>query len=177
MNYRKVLACLVCLLLAVLLGCSGAARNKFLRIFFDGVPDPDKKTQAPQNPEKTLSSDAARVSFRQHGPYAARMCNSCHTSSATNTLVAPVEELCFRCHEFPQKKKYVHGPLESGGCTVCHDPHSSQFAFLLVSDSDKFCFDCHDRDELTKSPAHQDLGMKCTSCHDAHMSDNPFLLK
>ena len=53
-------------------------------------------------------------------------------------------QLCGRCHELDLTRRYVHGPLASGGCTVCHDPHSSRYRYLLVSDSDGFCLSCHD---------------------------------
>lgn len=94
-----------------------------------------------------------------------------------NALVAPREQLCFRCHEIRMNKKYIHGPLASGGCTACHDPHSSQYRYLLVSESDSFCFYCHDRQTVARVGAHRGVQEQCTTCHDAHMSDKKYLLK
>jgi predicted CXXCH cytochrome family protein len=91
--------------------------------------------------------------------------------------VAPKEELCFRCHRLRVEKKYVHGPLASGGCLVCHDPHASRYPRLLVSDSDSFCFHCHEAERVARIEGHAGLQGGCTQCHDAHASDERFLLK
>jgi predicted CXXCH cytochrome family protein len=94
-----------------------------------------------------------------------------------NALVAPGDELCFRCHDLRLDKPYVHGPLASGGCLVCHDPHRSRYRALLVSASDGFCFHCHEASSLQPIRGHESGGERCTACHDAHMSDRPHLLK
>jgi predicted CXXCH cytochrome family protein len=94
-----------------------------------------------------------------------------------NTLVAAGDELCFRCHALRLEKRYVHGPLASGGCMACHQPHTSPYRYLLVSASDSFCLRCHDRAGLVRIEGHLGEADNCTSCHDAHMSDKRYLLR
>jgi predicted CXXCH cytochrome family protein len=105
------------------------------------------------------------------------MCGACHEAQATNALVAPRDQICFRCHEIALDRKYVHGPIASGGCLVCHDPHGSGNRALLVSASDRFCFHCHDRDLVHRIDGHEGLEEGCTDCHDAHASDERSLLR
>jgi predicted CXXCH cytochrome family protein len=159
-------------------GCDATTRYRALRFFFDGVPAQEekkaagiRKTEAGEIPRGTAGPTSSR-----HAPYAAKKCDSCHQRS-TNVLIAPIDELCFRCHEFRSGKRWVHGPLASGGCRVCHEPHSSRYPFLLVSDSESFCLYCHDEKAVAANEAHKGAATKCTTCHDAHMSDSRFLLK
>lgn len=164
---------------ALSMGCNPTSRYKVLSFFFDGVP-PLRVTEATQGENGALAKPAAqsrKVVAQGHGPYAARLCGACHESAATNALVVPREQLCFKCHEFRMDKKYIHGPLASGGCTACHDPHSSQYRYLLVSESDGFCLHCHDRQALARTAAHAGVEEQCTACHDAHMSDKKYLLR
>jgi predicted CXXCH cytochrome family protein len=178
MKIGTVLACVfVAAVLSV--GCNATSRYKVLSFLFDGVPPPPS-TEAAERGTGGAPADAVpprKIGYRGHGPYAAKMCDACHVAAATNALVAPAEELCFRCHEFSTDKKYIHGPLASGGCRACHDPHSSQYRYLLVSESDTFCFHCHQPDVVAKSEVHGDIEGECTVCHDAHMSDQQYLLR
>lgn len=169
-----------CAAIAALLsfGCSAESRHTVLTVFFDGVPPlevppPEGLAETADGPVERVS----RVGFGGHGPYAARMCGACHQSAATNKLVVPVEELCFRCHDIRMDKKYIHGPLASGGCKACHDPHSSRYRYLLVSESDDFCFHCHEEQVVAAIPAHGGSDQSCTACHDAHMSNQKYLLR
>jgi predicted CXXCH cytochrome family protein len=161
---------LVCCLFVIGIGCS----RQTLSIFLDGVPAGDSKKNAPQQKQNAAANHA--VLF-EHAPYAARQCDACHDRARTNNLVAPKEELCYMCHDFQSNKKYVHGPVASGGCLVCHDPHSSKYPKLLVAEATSFCFYCHDPAALPKDESHARTGLQCTACHDAHMSDKIFLLK
>lgn len=173
-----VVAC-VCVVAVLSIGCNATARYEVLSFFFDGVPPPTA-AGAPEGQQAAIPANAAqrrRVGYRGHGPYAAKLCNGCHESAATNALVAPREQLCFRCHEFRVDKRYVHGPLASGGCLACHDPHSSQYRYLLVSESDSFCFHCHDRQTVARIGAHGGIEEQCTACHNPHMSDKKYLLR
>ena len=180
----KCLTHLIALLLLAgsALGCAPKTESgyRMLSRFFDGVPKPEALI-AKEHPEgvdkgKEIAGETGKTTYREHGPYAAKMCDGCHEPS-TNVLVAPIDELCFRCHEFRTDKKYVHGPLASGGCRVCHDPHGSRYRFLLVSDAETFCFYCHDKKILETREVHKQAGERCTSCHNAHMSDKKYLLK
>jgi predicted CXXCH cytochrome family protein len=160
------------------MGCNAESRYRVLSVFFDGVPVPQmtERGEGETAPPST-TSQPRRVGYREHGPYAARLCNACHESGTSNLLVAPREQLCFRCHELKLDRKYIHGPLASGGCLACHDPHSSQYRFFLLAESDDFCLRCHDRGAIAKNKAHAGIAGECTACHDAHMSDKRYLLK
>lgn len=167
----------VLLLAAFCLGCSAETRGRILPIFFDGVPPPRSAGGAPAPGSAPASSAGGQPGYREHGPYAARLCGACHEAAATNALVAPPDQLCFQCHALRLDKTYVHGPIASGGCLVCHDPHRSPNAALLVSASDSFCFYCHVPRSVRSIPGHESIEGGCTECHDAHASDQRHLLK
>jgi predicted CXXCH cytochrome family protein len=178
MKVWTVVAC-VSVAAVPLMGCNATTRYQVLSLFFDGVPPPVPAEEA-EGKQAAVPAGAVqprRIRYGAHGPYAAKLCNGCHEPGATNALLAPREQLCFRCHEFRMDKKYIHGPLAAGGCTACHDPHSSQYRYLLVSESDSFCFHCHDREAVGRTGAHAGIQEQCTGCHDAHMSDKKYLLR
>jgi predicted CXXCH cytochrome family protein len=161
------------------LGCDPTSRYKVLTFFFDGVPPPRPAGEA-EGTQAATQADSLRprrVVTSQHGPYAAKLCNACHESTASNTFVVPPAQLCFRCHDIRLDRQYIHGPLASGGCTACHDPHSSRYRYLLVSESDDFCFHCHERQAVAKVGAHAGVEGQCTFCHDPHMSGKRYLLR
>ena len=164
-----------CVVAALSFGCS----HRFLSLFLDGVPPPKSSVPAegrgPAGPATTASGPPG--AGLEHGPYAAKLCDSCHATKAANSLVAPANQLCERCHEFVLDKAYVHGPLASGGCLVCHDPHASRYPHLLVSEAGGFCLHCHDRRDIEAVGAHEGVGGQCTDCHEAHMSDKKHLLR
>jgi len=164
---------------AVTIGCTAVTRHRVLSVLFDGVP-PLKGAEPSEVHGTSAVPDGGQprqVGYREHGPYAAKLCAACHNAAATNALLAPGGQLCARCHELALDKKYVHGPLASGGCLACHDPHASQYRYLLVSKSDSFCLRCHDRQALSAVPGHGGTDDNCTRCHEAHMSDKRFLLR
>jgi len=160
-------------------GCDATSRYKVLTFFFDGVPPPRPAGEAEEAQAAAQAGGIRprRVGTGEHGPYAAKLCNACHESAASNTFVVPRDELCFRCHDIRLDKQYIHGPLASGGCTACHDPHSSRYRYLLVSESDDFCFHCHERQAVARVSAHTGIEEQCTTCHNAHMSDKKYLLR
>lgn len=171
------------LCLALLCGCAAKTRYQVLRFFFDGVPSPEetrgeagKITGKMSRKGGVPDTAAARPEYKEHGPYAAKQCDACH-ARASNRLVLPIEELCFKCHNLDIRKKYIHGPLASGGCKVCHDPHGSIHTFLLVSEPKTFCLHCHDANALARKGIHAGTDAQCTTCHDAHSSDAGYLLK
>jgi predicted CXXCH cytochrome family protein len=168
------------MVMALLYGCEATTRYKVLSFFFDGVPEPGSEARDAAvkgaGKERTTATTASEKKYKEHGPYAARMCEACHMR-ATNSLVLPVEQLCLKCHTINLNKKYIHGPLASGGCKVCHEPHGSIYPFLLVSEAKDFCLRCHDKAAIEKNDAHKGTEAQCTSCHDAHSSDYQYLLK
>ena len=176
---RAITAAAALLALSPLLpGCRSASGQRLLSFFFDGVPAPHPALAAmPGATPAAAPLPARRAGFGVHGPYAAKLCSACHASASSGALVAPREALCQRCHELQQGKRYLHGPLASGGCTVCHDPHSSQYRYSLVAESSTFCYSCHDPAAVARSNGHAATQAECTSCHDAHMSDRKFLLR
>jgi predicted CXXCH cytochrome family protein len=168
-----------CVVATLCVACDAQTRHRTLTRLFDGVPP--VKTAPPAPPKSSAGPAEAppsrHVGYAEHGPYAAKLCSACHNAAATNALVLPADQLCFQCHDLALNKRYVHGPLASGGCLLCHDPHSSKYGFLLVSDSDSFCFRCHDRASVERIEGHAEAVANCTNCHDAHGSDTKYLLK
>jgi len=171
-----------CLLLAAAaagalsLACSAATRYRVLSRFFDGVPAPRVAAAEAAAPATSEPGVTRRVALLEHGPYGAKLCGACH-ERGTNALVVPAEELCRRCHELASSARFVHGPLEAGGCRACHEPHSSRFRYLLVSESDGSCLGCHSRADLSPIQDHAGQAESCTVCHDPHMSDRQYLLR
>lgn len=172
-----VVLCALLLAVVGLSGCAPEGRYKVLSFFFDGVPNPEavKKENALKKNEEAESMKP--VTYRMHGPYAARQCSGCHTPGS-NVLILPKDKLCFRCHVLDLSKKYVHGPVASGGCLMCHDPHGSAYPYFLVADPAKFCLRCHNSKDIAKNKAHKGIDdEQCTKCHDAHSSNKEYLLK
>jgi len=180
---KALIMALSCFLaLFFLAGCEGTSRYTVLSFFFDGVPTPEEeaaRAMAGDGKKRRGKQDGElkKGIYREHGPYAAKDCSGCHVKN-TNQLVLPIDQLCFKCHAMDIAKKYVHGPLASGGCRVCHLPHGSAYSFLLVSEPKEFCLHCHDKAATLKSEVHQGAqDQQCTTCHDAHSSDIEYLLK
>ena len=107
-------------------------------------------------------------------------CHVCHSGSGafngSESLLAPGEKLCFRCHAFKSAKKVVHQAIEIWGCVICHNPHGSRYPYLLRDPLPKLCFGCHDEKVVFLIAVHKSLTKKCMDCHNPHMSDNKFLL-
>ena len=158
---------------AMLWGCEPMTQYKVLSVFFDGVPDPSKRVVTET---ETAAATQKKIYYKEHGPYAAKQCRSCHAVN-TNRLVAPIEELCLRCHNLDLGKKWIHGPVASGGCRVCHSPHASGYPFLLVAKPEDFCFYCHSRADVSRNEVHAGATSECTVCHDPHSSNEKYLLR
>jgi predicted CXXCH cytochrome family protein len=44
-----------------------------------------------------------------------------------------IMETCLKCHDGLLSKKFKHGPVDGGYCTLCHDPHASENSAWLES--------------------------------------------
>jgi len=179
MSARIAAAC-ACLLALSIAGCSAASRHRILTRFFDGVPPPKAATaEAGGQGSAGASAEPGHGAGRTgHGPYEAKLCDACHARDVSNTLVAPRERLCLRCHAVREETaRYPHGPAASGACLSCHDPHGSRYAALLVGDPDSLCLRCHDRELVATIEGHGDLQGGCATCHNPHGSETKYLLR
>ena len=162
-------------LLAVAIGCSTPQeRYRVLSVFFDGVPNPDAKSQSLTR--KTSSGQTIIV----HKPYADQKCDSCHLNTSdifARAKVAP--DVCIRCHgEVQSGHKIIHGPVAVNMCLTCHSPHHSIQPHLLKTAPPKVCIQCHDQTELTKKvPEHADPKSSCITCHSGHGGNDRNFLK
>ncbi len=174
MRSRALKGCAIAVLLAAGSACHSQSRHEVLTLFFDGVPPPEPTVE--QKAAALAQAPPARH-FSEHGPYGAKLCDSCHQSAASNTFVAPPDKLCVQCHEPGPQKKLQHDPFASGDCLSCHDPHSSPWRSLLVARPNDVCAECHETEMLPEDASHRDAAKVCIDCHDAHQSDKEALLR
>jgi predicted CXXCH cytochrome family protein len=104
-------------------------------------------------------------------------CHGAHYSQAKGLLPTDEKSLCLGCHDTDNLgkpplrnikkditgKKYLHGPIQNGGCKQCHDPHGSNYFRILKGNYPEelyapykegiygLCLNCHDKD-LLRSP-------------------------
>ncbi len=161
-----------------------------------GGPNDEKS----RNTSTCYSCHKGIMSFQfVHGPAAVWSCLSCHEeySKPRYTVAKPDTEVCFKCH-LDQKqlwlnKKYKHGPVTLGKCTICHSPHAARNAFNLHKRTWDLCVNCHIEmgsgrhvlgDSFSKEghptkerddPLRKGRELTCASCHDSHASDYPHL--
>ena len=114
-------------------------------------------------------------------------CAPCHgdrikpeTTQSTQSveLLAPIPELCSRCHkEFAVLDGWVHGPVTTGDCLLCHVSHQSRYPSLLKQPVTVLCAQCHDNESLQQINVHAgQRGSQCLTCHDGHNSPGRMLL-
>jgi len=117
-----------------------------------------------------------------HPDFAKNNCLACHSKNPKEgkvELIKPGKELCYLCHsgiKSDLEKKYPHGIVKDGECSVCHEVHSSLERSLLNATGND-CTTCHDPENITK--AHFGIIAKkesCTKCHQAHGSEKEKLL-
>jgi len=162
----------------------------------DGGPEDDRS----QKTSTCYSCHKGIMSYPfVHGPAAVWSCLSCHEENSTPryAVAKPDTEVCFKCHLNQKKlwlnKKYKHGPVTLGKCTICHSPHAAKNAFNLYKRTWDLCVNCHfemgsgrhilgdsfsqgghptkERDD----PLRKGRELTCASCHDPHASDFPHL--
>lgn len=86
-------------------------------------------------------------------------------------------DVCYRCHDRVDEKRWAHGPIGVGQCMVCHDePHESGSLAALTRESDKLCFYCHDENRLQQHISRVN-SRDCVSCHDPHSGEDNLLLR
>lgn len=167
----------------LLVRCSPEKQFRILSYFFDGVPDPNQKTENTISTSTdtlaiALANKNAEPEFLVHAPYAENKCESCHEKGFSNSLILPIPELCFSCHEdFNDEYKTLHGPVATGYCTACHNPHMSKSENLLERTNQELCLHCHQSEQIFKGKMHLKIENKnCTDCHGAHGGENKAML-
>jgi predicted CXXCH cytochrome family protein len=96
-----------------------------------------------------------------HKPVAQGACNACHSPHASavgGLLLAPYNEICYKCHDAhshplqikPVFKKKIELPKNLKAtkknelpCGFCHNVHGSDAAYMLSSDRQSLCLNCH----------------------------------
>lgn len=120
-----------------------------------------------------------------HGPTAQQDCDPCHRlvdePGHKFELTTEEPDLCFQCHDPPEKAEHQHGPVSLGVCTVCHNPHSGPYKFMLPETGNNLCFTCHtEKQEHVESVSiqHEVISEEgCIRCHDPHRSNFKYQLK
>lgn len=186
---KILLVFLLLLIAAASVSCTiTGKRYKVLKVFFDGVPDPDARVEAP-SPQEEQSPDQqekrpARKLIKiesKHPDFYDRNCDKCHNKSATNFLKAPKEKFCFICHDKDDfTGEFLHGPVAVSDCLACHLPHQSQHKYLLKETDARMCLECHMKEDVALNPVHKDVDFEqvnCTQCHNPHSAPKRFFLK
>jgi predicted CXXCH cytochrome family protein len=163
-------------------------KYKVLKIFFDGVPDPNAPKEPSAAPQEQLPGQKGKpgqqdvvIIESSHPDFNSRNCEKCHNKSVSNFLKAPREKFCFTCHDKNDfQGEYLHGPVAASGCLACHLPHRSQHKYLLKETDAKMCLVCHMREDVALNPVHAGVDFekgKCTQCHYPHAAASRFFLK
>jgi len=179
-SLRAGAAALICLIL--LLGC--ASNPRILRIFFDGVPDPEEKVERAKTGAEIAAEKAPTAAppvprIWKHGPYESGECTLCHAGRSSQRLRVPRGKLCQGCHTGEGwAGEFVHGPVAGGQCGGCHEPHQSRLPHLLRREGPEICLHCHSPETSPQIAQHrEDTGGECLECHRPHASDQPYLLR
>jgi predicted CXXCH cytochrome family protein len=197
MNSLFIKMIILAVLIASASGCDRHKRHKVLTFFFTGVPPLEEEKKAETKEEK--AAEAPRVEKKitpksrklfTHTPYALRMCDQCHRTSASfrsfgpkrpprivrtwqaspGMLLLPLEELCVNCHKYMSTSNvfteglWLHAPAAQGKCTICHGPHQGPNPNLLLVKIDKICTQCHSEGFMLDSADHR-KSTECTECY------------
>lgn len=186
---NKILLVLLLVIIAAAVSCTiTEKRYKVLKIFFDGVPDPNAREEAPANRQeqpptqevKPVQQEWMTIKSR-HPDYYNRKCEKCHNKSASNFLKTTREKFCFTCHDINDfQGEFLHGPVAASDCLACHLPHQSHHKYLLKETDARMCLECHMREDVALNPVHAEVDFekgKCTQCHYPHAAASRFFLK
>jgi predicted CXXCH cytochrome family protein len=135
---------------------------------------PAAKAASPVAPLK--ASEITNV----HAAYETGDCALCHVRNDPKDpgkLSAPVNELCFGCHDELRdlmKLEVVHWPAQDA-CTNCHNPHGGKQRKLLIDETVALCTSCHgDVGEYIAAAKVKHNAVttdaKCANCHNPHGS-------
>ncbi len=170
--------------LAVVLGCSQAARERTKHFFFE-VPDDAQAGSASGDAQPTDTSERPDLELPPsayasvHQPYARQMCAECHDPSAKMPGLDNLTDACGECHARYFSDEVAHSVVSDGECLACHQLHRSKLPSLLTRSAAELCADCHDDPADLSEEAHGVDGVeKCTMCHDPHFGgEDEMLLK
>ncbi|MFC2163971.1 cytochrome c3 family protein [Acidobacteriota bacterium] len=162
-------------------------KDKWLRVFVDGVPEPESQEEVvtvpgaqPEIVQPTGKEMKPVVTMlSRHPDFVEKKCNRCHDTKSVTYLTAEKREICFSCHKREKfEGKFIHGPVAVGDCLVCHHPHESKNSKLLQIVGNDLCFKCHKPEKVGQIKDHnrEDL-QDCLVCHLPHVSANRFFLK
>lgn len=169
----------------LLVSCDEAKHRDVLTFFFDGAEPsmPEGVENGHFDPDGRLARAAQSPVWYVHEPR--KDCTNCHLErgkgriSMEGFLLAPVPQLCFKCHtDYTVSASFVHGPVAVGQCLFCHDHHKSRVKHLLKEAEPNLCHRCHDAAAIAAMPAHSPpQPAACTDCHNPHSSSVKALLK
>ena len=181
-----VVALLFLAALVSLYGCAPDKRYRVLRVFFDGVPDPNAPAVSSSDRARDPSTPGAKGGAAQpvaflHKPYEENKCDACHGSSSGkfSDYQKIGADVCLKCHEkvltaYP----VMHGPVTSVECNLCHTPHESTIPALLKQPAPGVCTQCHVTELLSgTTPEHLQPDSKCLQCHFGHGGPQHKLLR
>jgi predicted CXXCH cytochrome family protein len=181
------------IVLAAMLGagmiaaCAEPTRDRVLRFFFDGVPEPDAPQQVGY-PAPTTTGDAiagpagsvpAAAAAFPHEPFRDNRCQGCHDTTSGGLIRSVENGLCARCHpDVPGPDRFVHGPVAVRACLFCHEAHASVEPGLLAAPEAELCLQCHANEDLSKGVHHPpDAEARCGECHDPHGGADRFFVR